>query len=117
MFRAIVCSEQEIVPAPAFFTEKGCYNYWYSRMKTDRRIKAFVCYQTTEPDQDFYNMRAVIIQDCLKMLKLIGVIDQENTEEVLAHNLLDKELVGLEAYQEYLQHQLKGLEGFWGGMD
>lgn len=112
VYRAIVCSEVDIVPSPAFFTEKACFNYWYSRMKTDSRIKSYMCYFTGEDDTNFYSMRAVLIEDCLKQLKLIGALNAEGAEEVIAHQLLDLEIVQLEQYIADTQKRISDAHGY-----
>lgn len=110
MYRAIVCSEVDIVPSPAFFDKHNAWNYWYSRMRNSNGIiKGFMVYDSGEDDVQFYNMRAVLIQDCMKKLKLIGALSSEEIEMEIVNQLLDKEIVGLEEYEEYLTKQLRDI--------
>lgn len=113
MYRAIVCSDSEISPSPAFFTEKACFGYWYSRMKQDpMRIKGFMCYPTGEDDVNFYNMRACLIEDIMKGMQYLGVRQTAGMESEVVNGLLDLEIVELEEKLEYVQQEMKRASGY-----
>lgn len=109
MYRAIVCSDGGVQPHPAFFNSEQCWKYWYSRMKTDHSISAFRVYFTQEDDIPFYNMRATLITDCMRALRLIGTFDKPELEEHMAHTLIDLEIIQLEVYQQYLEGCIQDL--------